>query len=187
MRLLEVFKDFNVTVTSWTKISGYNTKYKFIKQVIPLENPNPITLQDLQKYVENLQERYPQRGFYLRKHGNFYILSQKTTIVDEKIRQEINNLRRRLREINKRALLSVVDRYERMMLTQKLSKLRRRVKKKRDVVPLYFMVENGQLTGRVFVPETYIKTRPKLVNYICMITLGSLGISQSRYVRMLPR
>jgi len=179
MRLLEVFRDFDVIVESWTRLP----KYKTIKQVMPLENPNPITLQDLQEYIANLQQRYPDRNFKLRRYRNFYIISQKTTITDETTRKEINSLRRRLREINRRVLQTVVDRYESIMLTQKLKKLRRRVKKKKDVVPLYFMVENGQLTGRVFVPETYVKTRPKLVNYICMITLGSLGISQSRYVR----
>jgi len=179
MRLLEVFRDFDVIVESWTRLP----KYKTIKRVMPLENPPPITLQDLQKYIENMRERYPQRGFYLRKCGNFYVISQETTITDETTRKEVNQLRRRLRKVNRRVLQTVVDRYESIILTQKLKKLRRRVKKKKDVVSLYFMVKDGQLTGRVFVPETYVKTRPKLVNYICMITLGSLGITQSRYVR----
>jgi len=183
MKLLEVFHDFEVVVKGGSQHSRYSAIYK----IIPREDPKPLTINDLERYISQLQQRYPERNFKLRRYRNFYIISQKTTIAPKQTQQEINQLKRRLKEVNRRVLQTVVDRYESIILTQKLKKLRRRVRKKKDVVPLYFMVEDGQLTGRVFVPETYVKTRPKLVNYICMRTLGSLGMSQSKFVRMLPR
>jgi hypothetical protein len=46
-------------------------------------------------------------------------------------------------------------------------------------VPIYFDLEEQ----KAYVPKYYVRTRPKLVNYICMVTLGALGLSQSKYVR----
>jgi len=53
----------------------------------------------------------------------------------------------------------------------------------RDIVPLYFDLE-GQ---RVYVPKAVVKAMPKLANYIIMVTLGSLKMSQSKYVSMMGR
>jgi len=55
--------------------------------------------------------------------------------------------------------------------------------KKRRVytrVPIYFDLKNQ----RFYVPSSYVRRRSKLVNYICMVTLGALGVSQSIYQRM---
>ena len=174
MKLLEVFKDFEVIVDSWIYRPRYPAKYR----VTPKSNPKKVTLEDLQKYVSNLQKRYPQRNFKLRKYRNFVVVSQKTTYVDEQTKKEIATLKARLRNINKRLLQSVTTRYERIIITQQLKRLKRKVKKKKDVVPIYVDLENQ----RFYVPSSYVKRNPKLVNYICMVTLGSLGVSQSKYM-----
>ena len=47
----------------------------------------------------------------------------------------------------------------------------------RDIVPLWFDIENQ----KVWIEERVVKKMPKLANYIIMVTLGALGISQSKY------
>jgi len=71
-----------------------------------------------------------------------------------------------------------MDRYEKMILTQKLGELRRKVKRKKDAIPIYVDLSKQ----RFFVPESHVKRKRRLVNYIIMITLGSLGVSQSQYL-----
>jgi len=175
MRLLEVFKDFEVIVNGASQFGRYRATFK----VVPKNKPKRLTQKDLEKYIKKLQERYPKRNFKLRKYKNFLVISQKTTYVDKKTQREINTLKARLRNINRRLLQSAVDRYEKIVITQQLKKLKRKVKKKKDVVPIYVDLKKQ----RFFVPESYVKNNPKLVNYICMVTLGSLGVSQSKYVR----
>jgi hypothetical protein len=78
MKLLEVFKDFKVRV----KGASFHSKYEADYLVIPKSNPKTVTLEDLNKYVESLQRRYPDRDFYLRiTHVNgkqYHIITRKT-------------------------------------------------------------------------------------------------------------
>ncbi|MEM2474799.1 MAG: hypothetical protein QW407_02645 [Thermofilaceae archaeon] len=61
MKLLEVFKDFEVRVRGKSCRSRYDAEYI----VEPRQDPKIITLEDLNKYVEELQRKYPDRNFYL--------------------------------------------------------------------------------------------------------------------------
>jgi len=173
VRLLEVFKDFEVKVRGKSFHSQYDAEYI----VVPKKRPKKVTLEDLKNYVRRLQQRYPQRNFKLRKYKNFYIITQQITYVDEETKRGINALRRRLRSINRRLLPSVIDRYERIILSQKLNNLRRRVKRRKDVIPIYIDLENQKF----YVPKSYVEKRRKLTNYIIMRTLGTLGVSTSKY------
>ena len=53
----------------------------------------------------------------------------------------------------------------------------------KDRVSIY--VDIG--TQTFYVPKSYIEKNPKLANYIIMVTLGALGVSQSKYEAMLGR
>ncbi|MEM4500569.1 MAG: hypothetical protein QW512_00365 [Thermofilaceae archaeon] len=61
MKLLEVFKDFEVRVRGKSFRSRYDAEYI----VEPRQDPKIVTIDDLRKYVEELQRKYPDRNFYL--------------------------------------------------------------------------------------------------------------------------
>jgi len=65
MRLMEVFKDFEVRLRGKSFHSKYDAEYI----VEPKPNPKTVTIEDLRKYVEDLQRRYPDKNFYL---GSLY-------------------------------------------------------------------------------------------------------------------
>ena len=46
-------------------------------------------------------------------------------------------------------------------------------------IPIYFDLTNQKF----YVEKKDLEKQPKLTNYIIMVTLGSLGVSQSRYAR----
>jgi hypothetical protein len=52
----------------------------------------------------------------------------------------------------------------------------------RDRVSIY--VDVG--SQRFYVPRSALERNEKLANYVVMVTLGALGVSQSRYEAMLP-
>jgi hypothetical protein len=174
MRLLDIFTDCEIIVNSWTRKPTYPAKYR----ILPKPNPKTLTLQDLQQYVANLQQRYPERGFYLRKHRNMYVITQKMVIIPEEIKQEINLLKTRLNQINKCLYQSTVNKYEKIIVTNTLRELKSKITRKHDAIPIYIDLQNQ----RFYVPQIYIKTKPKLTAYIIMKTLGALGITQSKYI-----
>jgi len=53
----------------------------------------------------------------------------------------------------------------------------------KDRVSIY--VDVG--TQSFYVPKSYIEKNPQLANYIIMVALGALGVSQSKYEAMLGR
>lgn len=61
MRLLQVFKDFEVRLVGKSCRSRYDAEYK----LEPKPNPKKVTLDDVKAYVEDLQKRYPEKNFYL--------------------------------------------------------------------------------------------------------------------------
>jgi len=138
MKLLQVFKDFQI------EVKGLSNRYDAIFRVLPKKNPKHLTLKDLERHIQNLQRRYPDRNFYLRhthvRGKEFYVITRKCYYIGKDGKRH-------------RAY---------------------------DRVPIYIDLKNQTF----YVPASYVKKRRKLVNYICMITLGSLGISQSKYVRM---
>ncbi|RLI87407.1 MAG: hypothetical protein DRP01_01910 [Archaeoglobales archaeon] len=49
----------------------------------------------------------------------------------------------------------------------------------RDRIPIYVDLERQEF----YVPQSYLKRRKRLANYIIMRTLGALGVSRVRYVK----
>jgi len=90
MELLEVFKDLDVLVES----GSHYKRYRCLKRVVPLENPKKIGVEDLKEYAKRLNERYPDRHFYVRakKFGDrsLYVLSQA-----KRVREEISQVEER--------------------------------------------------------------------------------------------
>ena len=140
MRLLNVFEDIEIIVRGKSCMGRYDATYQLVRR----EDAKRVTLEDLEKYVENLRQRYPERGFKLRiakfRGKTYYVIDQ--------------------------------DVYER--------KRGRRKRKKKDRVPIYFDLERQE----VYIPESYWRTNQRLAAYILMRTLGALGISTVKYVRM---
>jgi hypothetical protein len=139
MRLLEIFQDF----TPVTKGAGQFGKYEQTFKIVPKKTRPTLALEDLQNYVQQLQQRFPNRNFYLRHTHvagkEYYVITRKCYALGQDGKQH-----------------RVWDR-----------------------VPIYV-----DLTEQKFyIAQSYLKTRPKLVNFIVMRTLGALGISQSRYAR----
>jgi len=176
VKLLEVFRDFDVVVKSWTFRPRHNTT----KLVVPLQKPRVVTPSDLRRHVQRLQRRFPDRNFTLRRYKGMYVVTRPSyrRALDKdharKLRAERRKLMRRIpmvRTISRVILLNKIREIDTML------RKRKRIK---DRVPIYFDLE----AQRFYVPHTYVETQPKLVNYICMVTLGALGVSQSRYVGM---
>jgi len=138
MKLLEVFKDFQI------QIRGMSNRYKATFKVVPKPNPKHVTLEDLQNYIKRLQEKYPERNFYLRKTRvkgkEYYVITRKCYYIGKDGKRH-------------RAY---------------------------DRVPIYVDLENQKF----YVPKSYVEKSRRLTNYICMVTLGSLGVSQSKFAGM---
>jgi hypothetical protein len=174
MRLLEVFKDLQITLKGSGQFGRYPQTFKVeqtanfqdakgsVKVKADLERrrtikylsgsptdpvesyraqqlaieveQNALTLSKLQERVDSLNQRYPERGFRLRKWGSYVILDQKTVKPDGK--------------------------------------------RVRDRVPIYVDLA----TQKFYVPESFYKDKPQLVRFIVTRTLGALGVSQSKYV-----
>ena len=49
----------------------------------------------------------------------------------------------------------------------------------RDRIPIYVDLERQEF----YVPQSYLRRRKKLANYIIMRTLGTLGVSRMRYIK----
>jgi len=140
MRLLNVFRDIHVLIRGKSQMGRYDATYELVRR----EDAKRVTLEDLERYVENLKQRFPERGFKLRKvkyKGRIY------WVIDQ-------------------------DRYIRVG--------RRKKKVKKDRVPIYFDLDAQE----VYIPAYYWKTNQRLAGYILMRTLGALGISTVKYVRM---
>ena len=75
--LLKIFEDVKIRYTARSARSSYLQEFEVVKR----PNPEPITLEKLAEYVENLNRRFPDREFYLDERKvdgkRFIILSQK--------------------------------------------------------------------------------------------------------------
>ena len=131
--LAKIFKDFYPIVNGKGQFGRYNQRFI----IVPKKNPPKITLGKLKIYVANLQKRFPDKNFILRKkqvgRATYYILTKK--------------------------------RYDKHGNLQK------------DTIPIWFDLQNQEF----LVPRRILKKMPKLANYVIMVTLGALGISQSKY------
>jgi len=70
MRLVEIFKEHNVIV------KGKGTKSQYDQLFLLTQVNKEIKLEDLKAYVQKLQNKYPNRGFRLKKRGKYYIVDQ---------------------------------------------------------------------------------------------------------------
>jgi len=132
-KLLRIFQDHQPIIMGKGQFGRYNQKFV----ILPKKNPPDITLEKLQKHVENLQKRFPDKNFVLKKKKigaqTYYVLTKK--------------------------------RYDKHGNLQK------------DTIPIWFDLEHGEY----LIEEKTLQKQPKLANYVIMVTLGSLGISQSQY------
>ena len=62
MKLLEVFKDFDVLIRGKSNFGRYDGMYLLVKK----GTEKKITVEDLKKYIQRLQQKYPERGFQLK-------------------------------------------------------------------------------------------------------------------------
>jgi len=120
MKLLEAFKDFEVVVNSYS----YSEKYRVERVIKPKEYPLKITEKDIEKYVSELQKKYPNKGY----------------------RYKIVKYKGERFAVIRRGPLGF------------------------DNPPIYISLD----TGRIYVPESYYKRKPKLVNFLIMMRVYDL-------------
>jgi hypothetical protein len=93
VKLLQVFRDIELTYTAKSRGARRDDTYYRRYRVVPLRGHDPLTLEKLEEYLKNLQERFPDRGFYLKEKiidgRRFYILSQKTRNPDGKKKKDV--------------------------------------------------------------------------------------------------
>jgi len=174
VKLLEVFKDFKVRV-----VSRRPNGTEYVGEVVPLA-PRPtgggITYEELARlrakgeilyrkvspeeidaYVFRLQQRYPDRGYRVVpvtvKEWGFCLRTRRKSKV---MFRPVRCLRGRRRFLV----------------------IRKRPGHPKDV-PLYYEVK----TGTWFVPSSYLRRARRLAMFIIMVTLGALGVSQTRWWR----
>jgi len=135
LKLIEIFTEHTPIVQGGSQYGRY--KADFIIEKKP--NAPKLTETDLSIYVERLQHRYPNEGFYLRK----------TTW--------------------KGKTLHVLA--------------KRKNKHAKGRIPLYFDLTNQKF----YINQKDLKQNERLANYLIMVTLGSLGVSQSKYANGLRR
>jgi hypothetical protein len=83
MRLLEVFKDFQVIVEG----RGFFGRHVQTFKVEPKENPHQLTIDRLKGYVRNMRKRYPENEFKLATRTvngkKYYIITRKSYWKDD--------------------------------------------------------------------------------------------------------
>jgi hypothetical protein len=137
MKLLEIFRDFDVIC----KGSSFHSRYQVTYIITPKANPKTVTIEDLAKHIEDLQRRFPDRNFYMKttkiNGRTFHVITRKTYVMQP------DGTKKRV--------------YDR--------------------VPIYMDIENQKF----YVPESYVKKQYRLTCYIIMRTLGTLGVSTTKY------
>jgi len=79
-KLLEVFKDIEVTVKGGSRFGRYKALYR----VLPKPNPKKITVKDLKAYAESLTKNHPPQKWFVkrveREGLTLYVLDQLTYV-----------------------------------------------------------------------------------------------------------
>jgi hypothetical protein len=130
MRLVEIFKEYTPKVNGKALKGRYEAIYRIERKT----NPKTVTEDDLVKYVNSLQQRYPNHNFYLRRWRNYHIITRKGKYVKGR-------------------------------------------------VSIYIDLEKQAF----YIPKSSLEKNPKLANYIIMVTLGALGVSQSKHEAILSK
>jgi len=95
--LLKIFEDIKPRYRAKSARGAYLQEFEVVKR----NNPEPITLEKLAEYVENLNKRFPDREFYLDEKvidgKRFIVLSQKSKPEKaiESLEKEINKTRKK--------------------------------------------------------------------------------------------
>jgi hypothetical protein len=141
VKLVEIFNQFDIVVEGTSQFGRYRALYR----LVPTENK--ITEQDLQNYIQKMQQKYPDRNFQLKirlVNGKFYyVITRKSTIT--------------LPDGTKKRIW--------------------------DRIPIYIDLENQKF----YIPQYYVKRRPKLAKYIAMVVLSTLKVAKTKYVQTIGR
>jgi hypothetical protein len=76
LELAEVFKDFDIIVQSRLSVNYSSGSYTRIYKILPKKDSKIITLEDLEKVVKRLSEKYPSENFSLIKKKNYYVITK---------------------------------------------------------------------------------------------------------------
>jgi hypothetical protein len=135
LRLVEIFEEHTPIVKGGSQYGRYQADYIIEKK----PNPPQLTETELSTYVEKLQHKYPNEGFYMRK------LTWKGKTLHVLAKRKNHHAQGR--------------------------------------IPLYFDLQNQ----KYYIDKRDLQKNQRLANYIIMVTLGTLGISQSKYANGLRR
>jgi hypothetical protein len=190
-KLLEIFKDFEPVVEGKSRNSQYRALYK----IVPKPNKRILELKELQEYVSSLSTRYPGEGFKLVKDGNYWILTKRVKDLGPEEAERLEKLKTEkatleapsltipiLRQITQ-VMKKLINRAKLKKLSEEIRQIETSIGKAVKGIELYFDLE----AQKVFIPEFYVETEPKLTSYLIMRTLGSLDISTTRYVQTLGK
>ena len=135
------------------------------------------------KLVKIFKDYYPivnGKGQFGRYNQKFIIVPKRkpAKITLEKLKTYVATLQKRFPDKNFILKKKQVGRITYYILTKK--RYDKHGNLQRGIVPLWFDLENQ----KVWIEERVVKKMPKLANYIIMVTLGALGISQSKYYGM---
>jgi hypothetical protein len=137
VKLVEIFKELDIVVEGTSQFGRYRALYR----LVPTENK--ITEQDLQNYIQKMQQKYPDKNFQLNirlVNGKFYyVITRKSTIT--------------LPDGTKKRVW--------------------------DRIPIYIDLENQKF----YIPQYYVKRRPKLAKYIAMVVLSTLKVAKTKYLQ----
>lgn len=79
-KLIKIFDEYTPILTGKGNFGRYAQKFKVVKK----EDARSITIDDLRSYVESLNQKYPDRGFTLRKVSlgtrTFYVITKKSYV-----------------------------------------------------------------------------------------------------------
>lgn len=140
--LMEICKDFDV------KIRGYTNKPKYpvVKKLLLDSNRSRINLDQVKEKFEALQQRYPNKGYYL-------------------VREEITY--RLARDIQRAGGLKLnVPKHKRVMWVLG------RKEENRKGIPVYV----STTLRKIFVPSSYVRSKYRLTCSVVSYRLRDLGI-----------
>ena len=166
--LLKIFEDITIRYTARTARGSYLQEFEVVKR----PNPEPITLEKLAEYVENLNQRFPDREFYLDEK---VIDGKRFIILTQKKRPE-----KKIEELKREIAKARVERESILTEIIGLGKVIEAVKQKRREI-----IKKLRWIDECFPPiklllkplERYLKKRDRLLR-------GKLGELGKRYKQL---
>jgi hypothetical protein len=134
LRLIQVFKEHKPIITGGSQHGRYKADFQLVR------TRNKIELEKIKEYVRQLNQKFPNERFYVRK------IKYKNTTLYVLAKPKKND----------------------------------RPENGRKRIPIYFDIKNQ----KVYVEEKDIQNYPRLVNYLLMRALGSIGVAKVKYLRI---